>query len=225
MNGIWDLPFGAGRYFLGNVQNGFARKALEGWQLAGNVRLQSGTPLFLNPANATTSLTGYGTFNQYADGVVLHNMTLSDLQSMVGNYKFTNANGIGQVNYLPQSIITNTQAAFNVGGLSQTQVDPNAKYIGPAPPGTVGMRAYVYLPWQRHFDFSLIKQTKITERFNLEFRAQALNIFNLTNFLPNNGGQTTIGSAFDQTTSAYRDTSGTVDPGGRILEWVLRLNF
>ena len=71
----------------------------------------------------------------------------------------------------------------------------------------------------------MIKQTKITERFNLEFRAQALNIFNITNFLPNNGGQTQIGSSFGQTTAAYRDTSGTVDPGGRILEFVFRLNF
>jgi len=42
-----------------------------------------------------------------------------------------------------------------------------------------------------------------------------------TNFMPNNN----IGSAFGQTTSAYRDSSGTVDPGGRILEWVFRLNF
>ena len=56
---------------------------------------------------------------------------------------------------------------------------------------------------------------------NLEFRGQVLNAFNLTNFQPNNG----IGSAFGQTTAAYRDTSGTVDPGGRILEWVFRLNF
>ncbi|HEV2690324.1 MAG TPA: TonB-dependent receptor, partial [Bryobacteraceae bacterium] len=222
MNGIWDFPFGPGRHFLGNVQNGFARKAMEGWQLAGNVRLQSGTPLNILPPTATNL---YGSFNQNSDGVVLHNMTAADLQAMVRNYKFTNANSIGQVNYLPQSVIDNTKAAFNQGGFTQAQVDPNAKYIGPAPPGTVGYKAFVHLPWQRHFDFSLIKQTKITERFNLEFRAQALNIFNITNFLPNNGGQTQIGSSFGQTTTAYRDTSGTVDPGGRILEFVFRLNF
>jgi hypothetical protein len=82
-------------------------------------------------------------------------------------------------------------------------------------------RAYFYLPWQRHFDFSLIKQTKITESINLEFRSQALNIFNLSNFVPNNN----IGSSFGQTTTAYRDSSGTVDPGGRILEFVFRLKF
>jgi hypothetical protein len=31
--------------------------------------------------------------------------------------------------------------------------------------------------------------------------------------------------AFGQITSAYRDTSNAVDPGGRILEFVARINF
>ena len=43
----------------------------------------------------------------------------------------------------------------------------------------------------------------------------------ITNFLPNNN----IGSSFGQTTTAYRDSLGAVDPGGRILEFVFRLNF
>jgi len=152
---------------------------------------------------------------------------------LVGIYKTTKTDGIGQVNFLPDKVITNTKAAFNVGGLTQASVDSNAKYIGPPAPGTVGTRAYIYGPLQRFFNFSLIKNTKITERVSLEFRAQALNVFNMTNFLPNNGGspnpgaggQTTIGSAFGQMSYAYRDSSGTVDPGGRIIEWVFRLNF
>src|SRR5256885_7490591 len=103
-------------------------------------------------------------------------MTRDELQSMIGSYKFTNANRIGQVNYLPQSVIDNTKAAFNQSGPLK-EVDPNAKYIGPAPAGTVGSRIWFYLPWQRHFDFSLIKVTKLNERgTNLEFRAQALNL-------------------------------------------------
>ena len=56
----------------------------------------------------------------------------------------------------------------------------------------------------------------------MEFRAQALNVFNITNFLP--GGNTTS-SGFGQITTAYQDLSGTVDEGGRILEFVLRVNF
>ncbi len=215
INGVYDLPVGPGRYFLGNVTNPVLGKMVSGWQLVGNVRLQSGSPFFLNPP------TSYGTFNNKADGVILHNMTMSDLQSMIGNYKATNANGVGIVTFLPDSVITNTKAAFNQGGLSQTSVDPNSKYIGPAAAGQVGMRAYFYLPWWRFYNFSAVKRTKIWESVDLEFRAQCLNCFNLTNFQPNNG----IGSAFGQTTAAYRDSSGTVDPGGRILEFNFRLNF
>ena len=72
----------------------------------------------------------------------------------------------------------------------------------------------------------------IGERANVEFRMQALNVFNLTNFLffvPGNNipGDQAIGSGFGQipTNGAYRDLSNTNDPGGRILEFALRLNF
>ena len=56
----------------------------------------------------------------------------------------------------------------------------------------------------------------------MEFRAQALNVFNLTNF---SSGSSNSSSSFGQVISAYRDISGTVDPGGRILEFVRRVNF
>jgi hypothetical protein len=79
-------------------------------------------------------------------------------------------------------------------------------------------------------DFSLLKKTHIGERASIEFRAQALNAFNLTNFLLFNPGNNitttaTIGSGFGQTTGAYRDLSNTNDPGGRVLEFALRFNF
>ena len=77
-----------------------------------------------------------------------------------------------------------------------------------------------------------MKKTSIGERANIEFRAQALNVFNLTNFLlfvPGNNipGNQAIGSGFGQvpTNGAYRDLSNTNDPGGRILEFALRFNF
>ena len=102
------------------------------------------------------------------------------------------------------------------------QVDPNAPYIGPAGPGQWGGIDSIYLPWQRHVDVSLIKVTHIRESVTLEIRAQALNVFNLTNFLPSFSPSS---SSFGTITSAYRDISGTYDPGGRILEFVARLNF
>jgi hypothetical protein len=226
-NYIYELPFGPGRHFFSGLSNKVAKKALEGWEIAGVARLQSGTPL---------NLTGFDTVNGNQSGVVLHNITTKQLQNMVGIIKTQNpVSGVPQVYYLPPPVaptgltssnntnfITNTQAAFGVNNLTPAQVDPNAPYIGPAGPGQWGGLDYIYLPWQRHFDVSLIKITHIRESVTLEFRAQALNVFNLTNFLPGAGNTS---STFGQVTAAYRDISGTFDPGGRILEFVGRLNF
>jgi hypothetical protein len=232
INGIYELPFGQGRKFFAGTSNIVAKKIMEGWELAGVARMQSGTPLFFS---------GLGTYNSggaTGQGIVLHNITASQLQSMVGVYKTTllGPNG-GIVYWLPppsttsvaglnstnnNNLITNTMAAFNVGNLSPAQVNPNAPYIGPAGPGQLGWEGYVHLPWQRHFDLSLTKRTKIREKVDLLISARALNVFNLTNFLPGSGNTS---STFGYVTSAYRDISGTVDPGGRILEFQARVNF
>ena len=104
-------------------------------------------------------------------------------------------------------------------------------YIGPAGPGQWGCKCYVYWPWQRHVDVSLIKITHLRESVTLEIRAQALNVVNSSNFLlgaaaneVNSGGVT---ASFGQTRSAYRDitVSGSSDPGGRIIEFLVRFKF
>jgi len=77
----------------------------------------------------------------------------------------------------------------------------------------------------------MIKKTQIKERLNIEFRVQALNVFNHPNVLSPGGSSTngsinsTVGSGFGQTTAAFRDFNNTNDPGSRTLEFVLRLNF
>jgi hypothetical protein len=75
------------------------------------------------------------------------------------------------------------------------------------------------------------KEFKITERINFEFRAEFLNAFNNINFLLGSAANdaTTIGgfsnSTFGQLTNAYQDTSTTNDPGGRMIQFVARINF
>ncbi len=227
LNWIYELPFGPKRHFLGAVHNAVANKLMEGWELASVSRIQSGSPIKLN--------SGRNTLNQNESGVILHNITASQLQSMMSIRKTSNILSNGQVQglvyFLPQSIIDNTLAAFETGGKTLANLDPNAPYIGPAnQAGQLGENIFLYGPWQQKWDVSLVKRTHIAERFNLEFRAQALNVFNLTNFLlftPGSGitPTLTINNGFGQTTGAYRDLSNTNDPGGRILEFVLRLNF
>ena len=206
LTAIYRLPLGHGRL-------------REGWELSGVGRLQSGTPNNL--------LSGRLTFNGNDSGVVLHNITASQLQSERGIYKTSSvsANGAvtGTVWYLPQALVQNTLAAFALGGT----LDPNAPYIGPAQTaGEEGNRIFLYGPWISKWDVSLVKTTKVRESLNLEFRVQALNVFNFANFEPpSGGGNLTIGTSFGQTTTAFRDFNNTNDPGSRTVEFVLRLNF
>jgi hypothetical protein len=234
-NSIYELPFGQGREHLANVHNFILNKLVSGWQISGVMRLQSGTPLFLG---------GLGTFNTASpasgagNGVVLHNITASQLQSEMGIYKtnIQGANG-GTVFYLPPpgslsatgvnssnntNIITNTLAAFNEGGFTTAQVDPSAPYISPAPAGQLGWQGALYLPWQKHVDFDLQKNTRIGEKLDVQISARFLDALNITNFLPS---ASTNSASFGQVTAAYRDISGTVDPGARIVEFLLRVNF
>ncbi len=219
---IYQLPIGQGRPFLSSA-HGVLGKVLEGWQISGVGRLQSGSAVQLT--------SGRDTFNQNDSGVVLHNINASQLQSMMSIYKTSqvNAGGVatGQVWYLPQSLITNTLAAFQLG---TSPLNTSAPYIGPCvSAGQACDRIFLYGPWISKWDVSLVKITRIHERFTAEVRCQALNVFNFANFeltsATNGGGPLTIGSSFGQTTSAFRDLNNTNDPGSRTLEFVFRLNF
>src|SRR6185369_15309298 len=152
MNWVYELPFGPRHHFFANVSSPIIRKALEGWQLASVTRLQSGSPIRLT--------SGRNTYNQNDSGVILHNMTMSQLQGMMAIRKTNVAAtatspAIGVVQYLPQSLIDNTNAAFEVNGKTLANLDRNAPYIGPADqPGQLGQRIMLYGPKQQKWDFS-----------------------------------------------------------------------
>jgi len=155
---------------------------------------------------------------------VLYNMTTSQFQDMINVRKTTDANGNGQLFWLPQSIIDNTNAAFEVNGKTLKDLDLRKPYLGPATtPGQNGYQLYAYGPWFSKFDVSLVKRTRIHERHEIELRAQALNVANHTNF--NLGTGAASNAAFGQVTTAYRDINTTSDPGSRIIEFVLRYNL
>jgi Carboxypeptidase regulatory-like domain/TonB dependent receptor len=222
VTGIYQLPFGKGRAFLAGA-NGILEKIVGGWELAGVGRLQSGSALQLN--------SGRTTYNQNDSGVVLHNMTAGDLQSMMSIYKTSqvNASGTatGTVWFLPQSLVQNSLAAFQLG---TGTLNTSAPYIGPCTsPGQECSRIFLYGPWLSKWDVSLVKTAKIRERVTLEVRAQALNVFNFVNFelstATSGGGPLTLGTNFGQTTSAFRDLNNTNDPGSRTLEFVFRISF
>lgn len=228
VNWIYELPVGKGKALFGGA-SGVVGQFVNGWAWHGTARLQSGSPF------------------RFQD-VRLVNMTRQDLQNLV-NIRKTDlcANGVcrGVVYYLPDDVITNTQRAFNVSattanGFGGAAPDANAKYIAPASSGgcingvtgTCGLTNVVlYGPKFTRFDLSLVKRFRLAEGKDFEFRTEFLNAFNNINFRVGDAANdvTTISNftaaTFGQTTTAYRDLSTTNDSGGRLIQFVLRLNF
>ncbi len=81
-------------------------------------------------------------------------------------------------------------------------------------------------------DVSLSKKFLIDEKRNVEFRATFLDALNMPNFRVGGFGVDTVaitpgGATFGQlgSGSAYQDISTTNDPGGRLIDLMLRINF
>jgi hypothetical protein len=227
-NFIYELPIGRGKQFLGNTK-GIVNGFLGDWTFNGNIRIQSGSAL------------NFG-------NVQLVGMTRKDLQKAIGVYRdqpnSDNSAVSGQVYWLPLDIRLNTFRANNVSftatGANYTQGAPSGRFIAPAGFGNcvqaiVGGCGFNNLvikgPAFFRFDLSLAKRIRFTERLNLEMRAEALNAFNNINWLVGaagndvNGGGTLSSGFFGRYTAAYQDISTTNDPGGRLVQLVLRLNF
>ena len=93
--------------------------------------------------------------------------------------------------------------AFNANGV--TWINP-AAFVDPAP-GTFGTspRNGYYGPGYASVDFSVVKNTKITERISTQFRIEMFNLFNRTNLAP---PSTTNGSGLGITADTIGDWNG-----------------
>jgi hypothetical protein len=232
MNFIYELPFGQGRTFLSGI-NGWKERLLGGWGVNGNIRIQSGSPFSLG-------------------NVQLVGMTRKELQDAIGIYRDVDADGVsrGNVYLLPLDIRTNTWRANSIGfntnlnngplGPTFAQGLPEGRFIAPAGFGNCKQAAsgdcgftnlVLHGPSFFRTDASIVKRIKFTESTNLELRGEFLNAFNNINFLVGNAGAdlNTLGglnaSTFGRFTAAYQDLSTTNDPGGRLVQLVVRFNF
>ncbi len=112
--------------------------------------------------------------------------------------------------------------------------NPATGYLNPAafaePVGEFGTlgRNQIYGPGYWNADFSVTKDTKITETFGVQFRAEFFNIFNHPNFaLPDNF--VTPGFGPDGVISATPDVAqgnpGLGGGGPRVIQFAVRLTF
>jgi hypothetical protein len=226
----YDLPFGKGMPFFSNA-NGFVNAIVGGFSIYPTIRWQSGSPFSLG-------------------NVTLVGMTRKELQKEIKVRKDSIQNGVNVVTYLPDDIILNTQKAFNIDvsntanngyGTTFGTGGPTGRFIAPAGYGNCQQRyagecgfnnLILYGPSFFKFDVSLSKKIQFDEKRNFELRATFLDALNHPNFRI--GGwaadvatATLGGSTFGQlgNGTAYQDISTTNDPGGRLIDIMLRFNF
>jgi hypothetical protein len=217
VNWVYELPFGRDRKFFGNA-GGLANRLAGGWEFQGTGRVQSGQPFNLGNVN-------------------LVGMTMRQLGDV---YKLRD-DAPNRIMYIfPQDIIDNTIKAFGTSATSPTGYGslgaPSGRYIAPASnAGCIQIYSgqcapqSVFLTGPRltRFDLSIIKKVQISERLNFELRGELINAFNNINFMNPTGTAFTSPTSltFGQVTTAYSDSSNTNDPGGRLGQIVVRINF
>ncbi len=214
VNSRYELPIGKGRMFGGNM-SGALNQILGGWTLTGIYTYQSGEPFTINSGSATANFTIGG------------KQTRADLRGALPPSQLQFLPGIqGPVVFN----VTDRDPATNC----RQVVGTNSFFCIPEP-GQFGMgRNAVRGPGFWNFDLGVLKRFNLTERVNLQFRAEFFNAFNHPNFEnPRNaseGSPTVTSSLFGQTccvTSSVPSSSTIVATGepNRVIQFALKLQF
>ncbi|MGA2965418.1 MAG: TonB-dependent receptor [Terriglobales bacterium] len=193
--GGWDLPF---QNFLGSAP----KRLTKGWSLYPIFTWRTGFPMdmryFLNRSGGRAGPSGYG------DSELVGPNVIGPVQ-FYDPRKQTAADGIGAQLFNTSAFETASLDALNVPGVVPT-----------ASQRTYGSYARNSLrgPHRTNLDMSLAKLTSITERVNLEFRADFFNFLNHAQF--KKPGLTPEVAGFGEITDTY-------DP--RIIQLAAKIRF
>lgn len=157
----YDLPFFA-------RASGIKRAALAGWSVSGITTLQSGTPFSVTDSGAGTAFIGAGFTPSTLGGELAPGGSVANGFSH-GSLHQRIANG-----YLNNGNFTTAPFLYP----SQCASDPN---FCTTDFGNLGRNIY-HGPFQQNWDFSAIKNFRLTERQTLRFTADFFNLWNHPNF-------------------------------------------
>jgi hypothetical protein len=148
----YELPFGKGRRYFSRLHGPLAQ-ALGGWSASGITTVSTGTPRTAR-SNSSLNRTGTATYAERPNATGLSSALPAD-QRTIDEY-------------------------FNTGAYVSTPAIPGTSpviyYFGNAGRNTITA------PTRVNVDMSLLKTTKFSERTHLQFRAEAFNVFNITNW-------------------------------------------
>ena len=190
----YQLPYGA-------TFTGIKKAALYGWEFNTIAVWQSGTPATVlngggSAGGADDIASGDGAGTIYGNRAVPNNGAGNDRPDQIGN---------------PNSGQKSLHSFFNTAAFA------------PQPLGTIGTaeRNSVFGPQFRHVDISLFKNFAVTERVNMQFRAESFNISNTPSYILTQGsGNVTLGST---TFGTVTDYNPNYNP--RLIQFALKASF
>jgi hypothetical protein len=194
---VYDLPFYRN-------QNGFVGKALGGWEISGITTIQTGQSLSItqgsDPFGAVSVPTSVG------DCVISATVTSCPLYP--GGLGMTRPGSTVQVR--ADQILSNASGPKTAAHFFNTAAFTDAVgHFGTSPVGAI------YGPGLQVWDISLIKNTKIAERLNMQLRLETFNAFN-------HGNPMTIDTNVDDGAS-FGTVNGWHDP--RNVQIGAKFNF
>jgi hypothetical protein len=169
-NGLYDLPFGRGRQFLGNV-NGAVDRLVGGWTLGAIVTWSTGVPWFVG--------SGRTTFNNSTtnNGAQLTGITFEEFKKNVGLYKTPSGVFFVNPDLLNITVSPTTGKATAAVLKPGLMAAPAAGTFGNFPVNALSGPSYF------NFDMSFTKRIRITERVRFEIKGTAINLLNHPNFI------------------------------------------
>ena len=214
INSRYELPIGRGRRFFSNMP-GALNHVLGDWTLTGIYTYQSGEPYTINSGSATANFTNAG------------KQTRADLRGPLPPSQLQSVPGIvGPVVFN----VTDRDPATNC----RQVIGTNSFFCIPEPGGFGMGRNTIRGPGFWNFDLGILKRFNVTERVNIQFRAELFNALNHPNFEnPRNateGSPTVTSSLFGQTccvTSSVPASSTIIATGepNRVIQFALKVQF
>lgn len=229
-NGIYDLPVGRGKTFLGNA-NSFWNEVFGGFQIAGSGQVLS-QDFTINSGN-------WGPTNPLH--VYKHKAPIMDCRSGVCHKEYLWFNGYIAptaylnctshcvtglpANYVPyQTPINNTPGAPNYGNNNVTVQLSNGKTtstgFNPGPGTNPFAKTVLNGPFNYIAAASLFKVFPIRERMALRFNMDVFNLLNDQGYLNPNGTDGT-----ESLQSAYWNNANGNGTGPRVMQFTLRLSY